>query len=403
MTTTPTTDGLAEVTAGLLDDAALLLDDIVELRRRIHAHPELGLDVPVTQQTILEALDGLSLEMSTGSATTSVVAVLDGEEAGPTTLLRADMDALAMPEDTGLPYASRIDGRMHACGHDAHVAMLVGAAKLLAARRSSLAGRVVFMFQPGEEGAGGAEVMIGEGLLDRYGRVDRAFAIHVTPMFDAGVVAIRPGTMLASADEFAFTITGKGGHASMPYLAVDPVPVACEIVTALQAMVTRRVPAFDPGVLTVSMIHAGTAHNVIPETVHCEGTIRAVSDASRDLLVANLRQVVANVAAAHGCSAEVDLEGTSYPVTINDHEVAALCAALGEQLAGADRLVRMPAPVMGAEDWSYVLQRVPGAMAFLGVAVPGDEHPAPNHSNRMLVHEPAMATGVALHAAMALC
>ena len=281
----------APVDPGLLAEAAQGLDAAVALRRRIHARPETGLDLPATQEMILDELDGLGLSPSTGTGTTSVVAVLEGEQPGPTTLLRADMDALEMPEDTGLEFASTVAGKMHACGHDAHVAMLVGAGRVLAGRRRDLRGRVVFMFQPGEEGYGGARIMLEEGLLEGHGPIDRAFAIHITPMIPSGAVGCRAGPLLASCDEFRIVVTGRGGHASMPHDACDPVPVACQIVTALQAMVTRVVPAFDPAVVTVTCIQAGTAFNVIPESVACEGTIRSVSDETRELTVHGLRQV----------------------------------------------------------------------------------------------------------------
>jgi hippurate hydrolase len=402
-----TTDGdpslIPHLDPALLAEAGGLVDASVELRRRIHRHPETGLDLPVTQEAVLDALDGLDLQLATGTGTTSVVATLEGDRPGPTTLLRADMDALEMPEDTGLDFASAVDGKMHACGHDAHVAMLVGASRLLAGHRSELGGRVVLMFQPGEEGYGGARVMLSEGLLSNHGDVDRAFAIHITPILQSGVVACRAGTMLASCDEFQIKVIGRGGHASMPHDATDPVPVACEIVTAIQAMVTRSLPAFDPAVVTVTRIEAGTAFNVIPETVNCDGTIRAVSDGSRDKAIAGLRRVAENIAAAHGCRAEVDLiEDRHYPVTVNDPAAADRTLAVAQSLLGPERAVRMPSPVMGAEDWSYVLQQVPGSMAFLGAAPPGIARPAPNHSNRMVIDEPAMATGIALYAAMAL-
>jgi amidohydrolase len=394
---TPTVD------RALVAEAGGLIDEAVDLRRRIHRHPETGLDLPVTQQAILEAIDGLGLQLTTGGATTSIVATLEGDRPGPTTLLRADMDALEMPEDTELEFASGVDGKMHACGHDAHVAMLVGAARLLVAHRAELPGRVVLMFQPGEEGFGGARVMLDEGLLRDHGAIDRAFAIHVTPIIASGRIACRGGTMMASCDEFQITVIGRGGHASMPHDATDPVPVACEIVTALQAMVTRVLPAFDPAVVTVTRIQAGTAFNVIPESVTCDGTIRSVSDAARDLAITGLHNVAEHVAAAHNCRARVELVADRhYPVTINDDSAADRTLAVAGALIGTDRVMRMPSPVMGAEDWSYVLQQVPGSMAFLGAAPPGVAHPAPNHSNRMVIDESAMATGIALHAAMAL-
>ncbi|HEX4865128.1 MAG TPA: M20 family metallopeptidase [Acidimicrobiales bacterium] len=393
--------GSGIVDSGLLGDAGKILSDAVSVRRRIHSHPETGLELPRTQALILEELESIGLAAETGTRVSSVVGVIEGDLPGPTTLLRADMDALEMPEDTELPFASEIDGRMHACGHDAHVAMLLGATRLLQDRRKDLRGRVVLMFQPGEEGHGGAKVMIDEGLLTEHGKVDRAFAIHISSVVPSGFVTCRRGTILASSDEFRITVSGAGGHASMPHDARDPVPVACEIVTALQAMVTRRVPAFDPAVVTVTKLQAGTAFNVIPEKVECEGTVRAVSDGTRELVIGLVKQVSENVAAAHGCTATVEMVELNYPVTVNDREAADRTLSVARSLIG-DRAVPMPSPAMGAEDFSYVLQAVPGAMAILGAWPPGVEHPAPNHSNRMIIDEPAMATGIALYAGMAL-
>jgi len=393
---------MAQVDGALLEEAGRGLDQAVDLRRRLHAYPELGLELPRTQQAVLETLDGLGLEVSVGERTTSVTAVLDGGRPGPTTLLRGDMDALPMSEDTGLPFASEVDGAMHACGHDAHVAMLAGAARILAARRPSVAGRVVFMFQPGEEGFAGARHMLEEGLLEHAGPVDRAFAIHITPIFPSGTVATRAGTLMASADAFVVTVTGRGGHASMPHDAIDPVPVACEIVTALQSMITRRLPAFDPAVVTVASIRAGTTSNVIPERAVLEGTVRAISESSRALALDGVRRVVEHIAAAHLCTAEVMAVQEGYPVTVNDEVAAERALQVAVALLGPERALRMPTPVMGAEDWSFVLQQVPGSMVFLGAAPQGVERPAPNHSNRMVIDESAMATGIALYAAMAL-
>ena len=387
-------------TTGVLEEAHGLLGEAIELRRRIHRRPELGLELPGTQEIVLDALDGLGLELTSGVRTSSVVGVLHGDRPGPTTLLRGDMDALPMPEDTGLDFASGIDGAMHACGHDAHVAMLVGAARMLAARRAELAGDVVFMFQPGEEGHGGAAVMLDEGLLERHGTIDRAFAIHITPTMPSGLIATRGGTIMASADAFELTITGKGGHASMPHDAVDPVPVACELVMALQAMITRRVSVFDPAVLTIASISAGTTNNVIPERAVLQGTIRATSEDARRIALDGLARVADHICAAHLC--EVSSSWImDYPVTINSSVAAERTLTVAGELLGPGRVLRMPTPVMGAEDWSYVLQKVPGSMAFLGAGPPGVDSPAPNHSNRMIIDEEAMATGIALHVAMA--
>lgn len=386
----------------LVSDAEALLPQAVELRRSIHAEPELGLDLPLTQRKVLDALEGLGLEITLGTATTSVVAVLHGSHPGPTTLLRGDMDALPMTETSGVSFASRFEGRMHSCGHDAHVAMLAGAARILAARKKDLAGKVVFMFQPGEEGQAGARVMIEEGLLANHGTIDRAFAIHVIPGIASGCVTTRRGTLMASTDEITISVTGAGGHGSMPHDAVDPIPAAAEIVTSLQTMVTRRVPVGDPGVVTIGKLRAGTTFNVIPDDAVMQGTIRAWSSTTRETLVEGARGVVEHVAAAHGCIGRFEISQSSYPVTVNDDDSADALIHLAGQLFGSDKALDMPTPVMGAEDWSFVLQQVPGCMAFLGVHPPGVESPEPNHSPRFALDEKPMATGIALHAAVAL-
>lgn len=389
----------------LLAEARDLQGDAVRLRRTLHEHPEVGLDLPFTQERVLEALDGLGLAVSAGESTTSVVATLEGAEPGPTILLRGDMDALPMPEDTGLDFSSRIDGAMHACGHDLHTTMLVNAARLLVARRDELAGSVRFMFQPGEEGHHGAKFMLEEGLLDAPDDrpITGAFAIHVFSVLPKGMVALKAGPQMASADQFRITVRGQGGHASSPFQALDPVPIACEIVQALQTFVTRGLDVFDPGVITVGRITAGTTFNVIPETAELYGTMRAVSEKTRAKLRAGLQRVADGVCAAHGTTAEVDLE-PGYPVTVNDGDFATFTHDVAADLIGAQSVLTMPNPVMGSEDFSYVLQQVPGAMAFLG-AMPPDApaaHVEPNHSNKVTFDEDVMATGTALYAAVAL-
>ena len=238
-------------------DAAAMAGELAELRHAIHREPEIGLDLPMTQAKVLSALGGLPLEITRGQQLSSVTAVLRGGLPGATVLLRGDMDALPVSERTGLPYSSQIDGAMHACGHDLHTAMLAGAARLLCARQQEIAGNVIFMFQPGEEGYAGARQMISEGLLDAAGdRPVAAYALHVTSStLPQGVYSTRPGTMMAAADVLEVTVHGHGGHASQPHRAADPIPVGCEIVTALQAMVTRRFDVFDPVVLTVGSFH----------------------------------------------------------------------------------------------------------------------------------------------------
>jgi len=386
--------------AEVLSDAQRVADDAIQLRRRIHRHPEIGLALPRTQATVLEALEGLGLETHTGKLTTSVVARLVGDKPGPTILLRADMDALPLREDTGLPFASEVDGAMHACGHDAHVAMLVGAARVLARRRAELTGSVLFMFQPGEEGYHGARVMLEEGLLDGAGAPSGAFALHVTHRQAAGVITTRPGPMLASGDTIQITVRGKGGHASAPHDCLDPIPIACEIVQAFQTLVTRRVNVFDPAVITIGKIEAGTTRNVIPETAHLLGTVRTVSEVTRERVLEGVRRVTDGVATAHGAEATVELI-RGYPVTSNDAGFAEFVLDTAREVLGPERVAPMRHPVMGSEDFSYVLQRVPGAMANLGTR-PESGDVYPNHSNRMLLNEAALASGIALHVAVAL-
>ncbi|TFV79270.1 amidohydrolase [Blastococcus sp. CT_GayMR19] len=391
--------------ADLLSAAYNDADRTIDLRRALHRQPEIGLHLPRTQATVLDAFAGLPIEVTTGTSTTSVVGVLRGARPGPTYLLRADMDALPVHEDTGLPYASEIPGAMHACGHDTHVAMLLGAARLLAERRDLLAGQVVFMVQPGEEGFHGARFMLEEGLLDVVpaAPVSGAFALHTIATLPSGSINVRPGPMLAAADQWRMTVRGRGGHASMPHAAADPIPAAAEIVLALQSMVTRRVDVFDPAVVTVAHIAAGSTSNVIPDTAFLEGTIRTLSAERRRDVVAAVQRVATHVAAAHEMTLEFEhVEG--YPVTVNDAAVAAQVLETATALLGERATSLMPVPLMGAEDFSYVLQRVPGAMAFLGACPPGQEPETapPNHSNLVVFDEEPLPAGVALYAQMAL-
>ncbi len=397
--------------ADLHDAAGDLMADAVALRRRLHEWPELGNHLPRTREAVLAALEGLPLDITLHETTSGVAALLDGGRPGPTVLLRGDMDALPMPEDTGVDFTSRVDHCMHACGHDTHTAMLVGAARLLAARRSDLPGRVLFMFQPGEEGHHGARYMLDEGLLELPGRADGsaspitgAFALHITASLPSGWLGTRPGPVMASSDELLITVTGAGGHASEPHRARDPIPVACEIVQALQTMITRRIDVFDPSVVTVGRITAGTTYNVIPETAEILGTIRAVSERTRSKVHDGVRRVAEGIAAAHEVSVEVQITH-GYPVTVNDVEAARRSLDVAHAtVRGRGRVAELPNPIMGAEDFSYVLQRIPGVMMFLG-GTPTDRDPAtapPNHSNRVMFDEQAMATGIATYAAWAI-
>jgi amidohydrolase len=386
-------------------DAAQISGELIELSRAIHAEPEIGLDLPRTQEKVLAALDGLPLEVATGRALSSVTAVLRGTRPGGTVLLRGDMDALPVTEATGLPYASRNDGAMHACGHDLHTAMLAGAARLLAARRDGLAGNVIFMFQPGEESYGGAERMISEGVLDAAGpRPVAAFALHVaSSLLPLGIFTSREGTMMASADTMEVTVHGHGGHGSQPHRAADPVPAACEIVTALQTLVTRRFDVFDPVVITVGSFHAGTASNVIPDRAQFSATMRSFSAGTRTAMQEAAYRLVHDIASAHGLSATVNFTD-SYPVTVNDGAEVAFAERTIAELFGGGRFLRTPFPVAGSEDFSYVLNDVPGAFIMLG-ACPPDADPATapfNHSAEAVFDDAVLADGATLLAELAL-
>lgn len=380
--------------------AQTALPQMVALRRAIHAEPELGLHNPRTAEKIINALNGLPLELRTGPSTSGIVAILRGPANGRTVLLRGDSDALPMPEDSGLDFASTVPGVMHACGHDAHVAMLAGAARLLCERRDALAGTVMFMFQPGEEGHHGARFMLQDGLLDPL--PDAAFALHIMPNAPWGVVAGRTGALLASNDKLRIIVTGRGGHASMPHDALDPVPIACEIALALQSFVTRRISVFDPTVVTIGQISAGTTDNVIPETALLYGTMRTLSAATRQKLHDGLSQLAEGIAAAHGASATVEII-PGFPVTVCDGRAVALGEQVSRDLFGEEGWQTLDHPIMGAEDFAYVLEKVPGAMFFLGVAEQGSDWRAccGLHSPHMHLDEGAMARGAALHAALA--
>ncbi len=382
-------------------DAKAILPSVVELRRALHRKPELGNDLPETRALVLEALADLGFGIEKSERTTSFVATLKGGSPGRCVLLRADMDALPMPEDSGLEFASENPGRMHACGHDVHTAMLAGAARLLARRADSLAGDIKFFFQTGEEGHFGAKICSEEGLLERGRAPDAAFALHIDPRMTCGRVAGRAGALLASTTEWAVDIKGKGGHASMPHNAVDPIPAACEMVAALQSMVTRRINAFDPAVITTTQVHAGTTDNVIPETARLSGTLRATSERSRAEAEAGIHRIAQGVAQAHGVDAEVSV-ADGYPVTFNEAIFTEFASAVVDQVLGEGSYSGMPTPLMGGEDFSYILQRWPGAMFFLGMRDPGIADPAPVHSNRMVLDENGMTHGMLLHAGVAL-
>ncbi|MCU1478702.1 MAG: amidohydrolase [Subtercola sp.] len=398
-----------------LSEAETYTDDLIALRCTLHRDPEIGLELPHTRAHVLAALDGLPLELTLRDDDASIVAVLrggtgGGSAAGSATgnpqpdgprrsvLLRADMDALPVHELTELPYAAQGDA-MHACGHDLHTAILVGAARVLSARRQSLAGDVVMLFQPGEEGFDGAKRMIAAGALDASGvRPSAAYALHVTSArYAGGVVATRPGAFMAASDVLRVTVRGRGGHASAPHETLDPITVAAELVTALQTLVTRRFDAFDPVVLTVGSFHAGVQHNIIPDTAQFEATVRTFSSAAQAGIAEKATLLCTKIAEGYGLTAEVEWT-TLYPVTENDPAEARFLMETAGSLFGEANVTLMPAAIAGSEDFSRILQLIPGAMAFLG-ATPAGADPdtaAFNHSPVAMFDDAVVPSGAAL-------
>jgi amidohydrolase len=392
----------------LRESAHGLAERLVENRRRIHAFPELGLTLPKTQAVVLEEMKRIGVDaIRVGRGLSSVVAEIHGtgsldaspmgsaSRAGKSRVvgLRADMDALPLTENNGLEFASRNAGCMHACGHDSHVSMLIGAAEILASRRASFAGTVRLLFQPGEEGYGGARIMIEEGDLDG---VDEVFGLHVDPSMPTGSLFLRKKTIMASADAFAVVFKGSGGHASMPYHARDPIPAIGPFIDGLSHVAARETNPDDRIVMSVTQVNAGTTNNVIPPTATCGGTIRALSAKRRALAHQQLERVARGVAAARGVDVDINLMH-GYPPTVNHDEPVELVSRVGADLGL--RVMEMPSPVMGAEDFSYMLEKVPGAFAFLGAQT---ENGGPLHSDLMRMDESVMRHGAALHAALAL-
>ncbi|HLU59240.1 MAG TPA: M20 family metallopeptidase [Pseudonocardia sp.] len=384
----------------VLEQAREMAGELTRWRRDLHAHPEVGLQLPRTQEAVLAALDGLPVEISTGTAATSVTAVLRGGGDGPPVLLRADMDAIPAQELTGLPYASTVPGVMHACGHDLHTAMLLGAAHLLAARRDRLPGDVVLMFQPGEEGWEGARAMIEEGVLDAAGpRVAAAYGMHVFSTLPQRFHT-RRGAMLASSSALEVTVHGEGGHASTPHLARNPVVAAAEMVLALH---TLRTDVFDPVVLTTAVLHGGTRRNTIPASASFEATVRTFSEAAAVRVGDEARRLLDGIAAAHGV--EVDARFVrERPATVNDADEVAFVDETVREALGEEWLRPLENPFTGAEDFSRVLAEVPGAFVALG-ALPDGADPAEahfNHSGHAVFDEAVLPLGAALHAELAL-
>ncbi|MCA4135291.1 M20 family metallopeptidase [Arthrobacter sp. M4] len=400
-----TTDAHAtELTGGLRAEAAELLPELTALRRELHAHPETGTELPRTQRRLLGALDRLPLDITLGEGLSSIVAVLRGGHPGPTVLLRSDMDGLPLTEQTGLPYRSE-NGAMHACGHDLHMAGLIGAAKLLAARQDQLPGNVILMFQPAEETLQGAKMMLAEGLLNATGEHPvAAYGIHVAPG-PRGHFGLSSGISAAGSNRLTLTVDGKGGHGSRPHETVDPVPILAEIILALQSLVTRQMDAQDPVVLSITTLQAGTVGNIIPAQASAGGTIRNLSEDSLKRLTGRVNRLVRGIAEAHGASATAEIiEGC--PALVNDEALTNQSTDVLTRMFGETRVTRADASlaVMGSEDFAFIAREVPASF-FRLLASPEKIDPstlAYNHSPLVQFDDSILGDHAAALAALAI-
>ncbi|HEX7154874.1 MAG TPA: amidohydrolase [Thermoanaerobaculia bacterium] len=391
-----------------LDDAAKRVEArVIEVRRDLHQHPELGNRETRTAKVVADRLRALNIEVQTGVAHTGVIGLLRGGKPGRVVALRADMDALPVTEQVDLPFASKVRttyngqevGVMHACGHDAHVAILLGVAEVLAGVREELPGTVKFIFQPAEEGApageeGGAALMVEQGVLDNP-KVDAVFGLHVTSRFAVGEVAYRPEGMMAAVDSLRIKVRGKQTHGAYPWLGVDPIVVASQIVLGLQTIASRQLDTTQaPLVVTIGAIHGGVRNNIIPDEVEMIGTIRSLEAKMRDDIHARIRRTVEGIATSAGATAEVTIE-TGYPITYNDPALTEKTAPTLRRVAG-NEAVRVVNPVLGAEDFSFFQQKVPGVFFWLGTRPKNQtpEQAASNHSPLFYIDESGLALGV---------
>jgi len=369
-----------------------VLPEIVELRHDIHRHPELGFQEHHTRRLVLDKLSTLgNLTIGEPLATTGIVATLNADRPGPCVAFRADMDALPIVEQTGVPYASQTDGVMHACGHDGHTAILTGTAMVLSRLADRFDGKVKFIFQPAEEGGGGGGVMVEHGALEAP-PVEMIFALHGWWNLPIGSIGVRPGPSMASTNALSVRVIGQQSHGAYPHKSVDPITGAAYLITALQTVVSRRLDPVDSAVVSVGQISAGTAVNIIPADARFAGTIRALRPDTRRAVVEDVRRIIEHTAAAHGLTVEVDLRD-GYPPVVNDPKACELAAAVGRDVLGSDRVDETLLPTMGGEDFAYFLQRVPGMMFRLGLVPPGGTSPR-FHTPVFDFHDDALPVGI---------
>ncbi len=386
------------MTQDVLAQAQAMLPELQALRRRLHQIPEFGLELPKTLEVILQQIEGLG-EIKTSKELSSAVLHIKGDQPGPTVLLRADMDALAVVEDTNLDYAST-NGYMHACGHDLHMAMGVGAAKILASRKSEINGDVIIFFQPGEEGHHGADVMLDQGdHMVTGNKPIRAYGLHVFSSYPLGMMGSKAGPLMASAGDLFVTVSGSGGHGSMPWLSKDPISVLGEIMSALQTMVTKRFNAFDPVIVNIGWVKAGdtATTNVIPDSASFGATVRVFSEESASKLKKYTAELAESMAKAFGLSATVEFTRAT-KVLVNDSVAIQSVEKVTSKLFGSGRYVNLPTPIAGGEDFASIVHEIPGAFVFIGACPPGVEPStaATNHSNKALFDDSVLADGAAL-------
>ncbi len=382
-----------------VDDARAIQDWIVQLRRQLHRFPELMYEEVKTSQLVRQTLDGLEIPYQYPLAETGVLATL-GDGQGPCVALRADMDALPIQELADVPFRSEHAGKMHACGHDCHTAMLLGAARLLKEREHEIHGTVKLLFQPAEEGGAGGKRMREDGALKKPD-VQRIFGLHVWPQLPVGAIGSRPGVFLAAAGFLEMTVHGRGGHAAMPHLAVDPVVAAAKIITELQTIVSRELDPLHSGVVSITQVHAGEAYNVIPEAVHLRGTVRALSMETLRQIQKRVGEIADHVATANRCRADTTFPGNDYPPTVNDPHCWSFAQKVAAELIGAEQIHEAPA-VMGGEDFAFYTEQVPGCFVALGVRNEAQGAVYSVHHPQFKVDENALPLGAALHVAFAL-